>query len=139
MALMVTVKKVDGRVTTDKDLGYLFSTLKNGTYTITIKRASEKRSINQNDLMWMWFSCVERETGTPKNDVYNFYTKKFLQKVVQVGDRLERCVESTSQLNKERFTEFLNKVQADVASELGIQLPIPEDSYFEQFYQTFNY
>ena len=139
MALMVTAKKVDGRVTTDKDLGYLFSTLKNGTYTITIKRASEKRSINQNDLMWMWFSCVERETGTPKNDVYNFYTKKFLQKVVQVGDRLERCVESTSQLNKERFTEFLNKVQADVASELGIQLPIPEDRYFEQFYQTFNY
>lgn len=139
MALTVTVKKVDGRVTTDKDLGYLFSTLKNGTYTITIKRASEKRSINQNDLMWMWFSCVERETGTPKNDVYNFYTKKFLQKVVQVGDRLERCVESTSQLNKERFTEFLNKVQADVASELGIQLPIPEDRYFEQFYQTFNY
>jgi hypothetical protein len=139
MALTVTVKKVDGRVTTDKDLGYLFSTLKNGTYTITIKRASEKRSINQNDLMWMWFSCVERETGTPKNDVYNFYTKKFLQKVVQVGDRLERCVESTSQLNKERFTEFLNKVQADVASEFGIQLPIPEDRYFEQFYQTFNY
>jgi len=139
MALMVTVKKVDGRVTTDKDLGYLFSTLKNGTYTLTIKRASEKRSINQNDLMWMWFTCVERETGTPKNDVYNFYTKKFLQKVVQVGDRLERCVESTSQLNKERFTEFLNKVQADVASELGIQLPIPEDRYFEQFYQTFNY
>lgn len=139
MAQTVTVKKVDGRVTTDKDLGYLFSTLKNGTYTITIKRASEKRSINQNDLMWMWFSCVERETGTPKNDVYNFYTKKFLQKVVQVGDRLERCVESTSQLNKERFTEFLNKVQADVASELGIQLPIPEDRYFEQFYQTFNY
>lgn len=139
MALMVTAKKVDGRVTTDKDLGYLFSTLKNGTYTITIKRASEKRSINQNNLMWMWFTCVERETGTPKNDVYNFYTKKFLQKVVQVGDRLERCVESTSQLNKERFTEFLNKVQADVASEFGIQLPIPEDRYFEQFYQTFNY
>lgn len=139
MAQTVTVRKVDGRVTTDIDLGYLFSTLKNGTYTITIKRASEKRSISQNDLMWMWFTLVERETGTPKNDVYNFYTKKFLQKVVQVGDRLERCVESTSQLNKERFTEFLNKVQADVASEFGIQLPIPEDRYFEQFYQTFNY
>lgn len=139
MAQTVTVRKVDGRVTTDIDLGYLFSTLKNGTYTITIKRASEKRSISQNDLMWMWFACIERETGTPKNDVYNFYTKKFLQKVVQVGDRLERCVESTSQLNKERFTEFLNKVQADVASEFGIQLPIPEDRYFEQFYQTFNY
>ena len=139
MAQTVTVRKVDGRVTTDIDLGYLFSTLRNGTYTITIKRASEKRSINQNDLMWMWFTCVERETGTPKNDVYNIYREKFLQKEVQFGDRIVRCVESTSQLNKEQFTEFLNKVQADVASELGIQLPIPEDRYFEQFYQTFNY
>lgn len=139
MAQTVTVRKVDGRVTTDIDLGYLFSTLKNGTYTITIKRASEKRSISQNDLMWMWFACIERETGTPKNDVYNFYTKKFLQKVVQVGDRMERCVESTSQLNKERFTHFLNMIQADASAELGIQLPIPEDRYFENFYQQFNY
>ena len=71
--------------------------------------------------------------------MYNFYTKKFLQKVVQVGDRMERCVESTSHLNKERFTEFLNKIQADAAAELGIQLPIPEDRYFENFYQQFNY
>ena len=135
----VTVRKIDGRVTTDVDLGYLFSTMKNGTYTLTIKRASEKRSINQNDLMWMWFSCIERETGTPKNDVYIYYTKKFLQKVVQVGDKLERCVEQTSQLNKERMTDFLNKIQADAAAELGIQLPIPEDRCFEQFYQQFNY
>ena len=139
MVQTVTVKKVDGRVTTDRDLGYLFSTLKNGTYTITIKRASEKRSINQNNLMWMWFTLVERETGTPKKDVYKYYQQKFLQKEVQFGDRIVRCVESTKELNKEQFTEFLNKVQADVASEFGIQLPIPEDRYFEQFYQTFNY
>ncbi len=139
MAQVVTVKKVDGRITTDIDIGFLFSTLRNGTYTLTIKRASEKRSINQNDLMWLWFTCIERETGTPKNDVYDFYTKKFLQKIVQVGDRMERCVESTSHLNKERFTEFLKKVQADAAAELGIQLPIPEDRYFENFYQQFNY
>lgn len=139
MAEVITAKKVDGRVTTDKDIGYVFSTLRNGTYSITIKRASEKRSINQNDLMWLWFTCIERETGTPKNDVYHFYTKKFLQKIVQVGDRMERCVEGTRDLNKERFTEFLNKVQADAATELGIQLPAPEDRYFENFYQQFSY
>lgn len=139
MTTTIIARKTDGKVVMDKDIEYVFSTLKNGAYHITIKRASEKRSINQNDLMWMWFSCIERETGTPKNDVYDFYTKKFLLKTVQLGERVERCVESTSRLTKERFTDFLRKVQADAAQEFGIQLPVPEDRFFENFYQHFNY
>ena len=39
----------------------------------------------------------------------------------------------------EEMTEFLNKIQADAATELGITLPLPEDRFFEQFYQQFNY
>ena len=37
-----------------------------------------------------------------------------------------------------QMSDFMNKVQADAASELGIQLPIPEDRYFEEFYQQYN-
>lgn len=139
MAKTVTMKKSDGRLTFDMELPYVFSTLANGTYTITIKRASEKRSIPQNDLMWMWLSCIERETGTPKDDIYMYYCKKFLMKTIQVGDRLERIYNTSSKLNTEQMTEFLNKIQADAASELGITLPQPQDRFFEQFYQQFNY
>lgn len=139
MAKTVTMKKSDGRLTFDMELPYVFSTLANGTYTITIKRASEKRSIPQNDLMWMWLSCIERETGTPKDDIYMYYCKKFLMKTIQVGDRLERIYNTSSKLNTEQMTEFLNKIQADAASELGITLPQPQDRFFEQFYAQFNY
>ena len=45
MAKTVILTKKDGRVTLDQELPYVFSTLSNGTYTITIKKASEKRSI----------------------------------------------------------------------------------------------
>lgn len=139
MAKTVTMRKQEGRLTFDTELAYVFSTLANGTYNITIKRASEKRSIPQNDLMWMWLACIERETGTPKDDVYMYYCKKFLMKTIQVGERLERIYTTSSKLNTEQMTEFLNRIQADAAQEFGITLPLPEDRFFEQFYNQFNY
>ena len=129
--------KTDGRVSLDKNLDYLFSTLRNGTYSIIIKRMNGKRTLRQNDLMWMWLKCIEHETGTPKEDVYLYYCKKFLCKVIQIGERLEKVYETSSRLNTQRMTEFMNNIKADAAMELGIQLPLPEDRYFEQFYQHY--
>lgn len=139
MAKTVLMTKNDGRLTFDVELPYVFSLLANGKYTITIKRANEKRSIPQNDLMWMWLTCIERETGTPKDDVYMYYCKKFLMKTIQVGNKMERIYNTSSKLNQEQMTEFLNKIQVDAATELGITLPKPEDRFFEQFYAQFNY
>ena len=131
--------KKDGRLTFDQELPYVFSTLANGTYTITVKRQNEKRSIAQNDLMWMWLTCIEHETGTPKDEVYMYYCKKFLMRTIKIGDRQERIYMTSSKLNSEQMTEFLNKIQADAAQELGITLPLPTDRFFEQFNQQFNY
>lgn len=139
MAKTVLMTKNEGRLTFDVELPYVFSLLANGKYTITIKRANEKRSIPQNDLMWMWLTCIERETGTPKDDVYMYYCKKFLMKTIQVGSKMERIYNTSSKLNMEQMTEFLNKIQVDAATELGITLPKPEDRFFEQFYAQFNY
>ena len=139
MAKTVLMTKNDGRLTFDVELPYVFSLLANGKYTITIKRANEKRSIPQNDLMWMWLTCIERETGTPKDDVYMYYCKKYLMKTIQIGNKMERIYNTSSKLNMEQMTEFLNKIQVDAATELGITLPKPEDRFFEQFYAQFNY
>ena len=139
MAKVVTMKKDGERLTFDVELPYVFSLLSNGTYHITIKKASTKRSIPQNDLMWMWLTCIERETGTPKDDVYMYYCKRYLMKTIQIGDKQERIYNTSSKLTSEEMTEFLNKIQADAATELGIRLPQPEDRFFEAFYAQFNY
>ena len=139
MAKTVIMTKNDGRLTFDVELPYVFSLLANGKYTITIKRANEKRSIPQNDLMWMWLTCIERETGPPKEDVYMYYCKKFLMKTIQIGERLEHIYNTSSKLNQEQMSEFLTKIQIDALTELGITLPKPEDRFFEQFYAQFNY
>lgn len=139
MAKTIILNKRDGRLVFDVEPAYIFSTLANGTYHITIKRASEKRTIAQNDLMWMWFACIERETGTSKDDIYMYYCKKFLCKTIKVGERLEKIYDTSSRLNTQQMTDFLNKIQADAIAELGIALPQPNDRFFEQFYNQFNY
>ena len=135
---VVRVEKKDGRVSLDTDLDYLFSTLRNGSYNLILKRVNEKRTVNQNDLMWMWFRCIENDTGTDKNDIYMYYCKKFLCKVIRLGEKVEKVYETSSMLNTAQMTEFLTKIQADAASEFGITLPIPDDRYFEAFYQQYN-
>ena len=139
MAKTVIMTKNEGRLTFDVELPYVFSLLANGKYTITIKRAKEKRSIPQNDLMWMWLTCIERETGTPKEDVYMYYCKKFLMKTIQIGNRMEHIYNTSSKLNQEQMSEFLTKIQVDALTELGITLPKPDDRFFEEFYTQFNY
>lgn len=137
MAKQVIMRKQDGRLTFDTELAYLFSTLQNGTYTITVKKVTEKRSIPQNDLMWMWLACIERETGTPKDEVYMYYCKKFLMRTVTIGQKMERIYMTTSKLNTEQMTTFLNQMQADAETELGIRLPTPQDRFWEAFYQDY--
>ena len=139
MAKQIILNKVHGRLVFDKEPASVFDLLQNGQYVITIKRASTKRSIDQNNLMWLWLECIARETGTPKNDIYMYYCKKFLMKTIKVGDREERIYNTSSKLNTEQMSEFLTKIQADAATELGITLPKPEDRFFEAFYAQFNY
>ena len=137
MAKTVILTKKDGRVMLDQELPYIFSTLSNGKYQITIKKVSEKRSIAQNDLLWIWMACIETETGTPKDEIYMYYCKKFLMRTMTIGQKMERIYLTSSKLNTEQMTTFLNQIQADALQELGITLPTPQDRFFEAFYADY--
>ena len=119
------------------DLSPILATLRNGRYVLTIKRKGEKRSVDQNALMWAWFTCIEHETGTPRQDVHDYYCRKFLRKTIVWNGRNEVVAEGTSKQTKERMTVFLNNVQADAATEFGIVLPTPEDRAWEEFFNQY--
>lgn len=101
----------------------------NGQYELTLKKASKPRTLDQNALMWMWFACIEKETGTSSQDIHDYYCKKFLKRIVIVGNREEVVVGGTSRLNTTDMSNFMNMIQADAATELGITLPTAEDMY----------
>lgn len=137
MARSLILTKNGEQVTFNREPASLFATLRNGRYIVTIAKEKEPRSLEQNALMWLWFTCIESETGTPKQDVHDYYCRKFLRKYIEWNGRKEVVAEGTSKQSKERMTVFLNQVQADAATEFGITLPNPDDRYFEEFYQTY--
>lgn len=111
----------------------MFNLVANGEYALEIKKKVKRRTVDQNALMWMWFTCIEDETGTLKQDVHDYYCKLFLRRVVVVNGKEEVVVRSTSKLNTAEMTVFLNKVQSDAAAEFGIRLPSPDDQFFNAF------
>lgn len=129
--------KSEGKVTWGKPIDLLLSLLPNGKFTLTIKKQTKDRSINQNALMWMWFACIADTTGNTKEEVHDAYCYIFLSRPVTIGKRSGSIPTGTSKLNAEEMKEFLDKVQADAASELGITLPNPDDLYFEAFKEEY--
>lgn len=137
MAKTLTLIKDGEQVSFDKEPASVFATLRNGRYTVTFTKEKDPRSIDQNNLMWMWFTCIHNETEQPIQDIHDYYCAKFLRKQIVWNDTPRTIVEGTSRLSKDRMTDFLNQVQADALSELGIRLPLPEDRFFNEFYDTY--
>ena len=137
MAQVIYLTKNGEQVSFDREPAAVIQTLRNGKYAVTFSREKETRSLDQNSLMWMWFDCISRETGTPQQVVHDYYCTKFLRRQIDWNDNRYTIVEGTSKLSKERMKNFLDNVQADALSEFGIRLPLPEDRYFEQFFETY--
>lgn len=132
-----TLTKDGEQVTFSKEPAAVVATLRNGRYTVTITREKSKRSLKQNALMWLWFNCIAEQTTTPVNIVHDYYCTQFLHHPIEWNGRSAPIVEGTKHLSEERMHDFLEKVKADALTDLGIQLPLPEDRFFEQFYQTY--
>ncbi|MBQ7204629.1 MAG: hypothetical protein IJS04_02195 [Muribaculaceae bacterium] len=131
--------KKDGKVSMEKSFDYLCSLLRNGVYVLSIKRKTEPRTVSQNALMWMWFKCMEDNTGTDKQDWHDYYCAKFLLRETDIGGRRFTVVGGTSILNTVQMSNFMDKVQADAAAEWGITLPLPADRYYQEFINHYRY
>ena len=114
-----------------------FDMLANGKYTLTIKKDVQRRSLDQNALFWMWAKCIESETGTTMQDIHDYYCAQFLRRTAIINGKEKAVTSGTSKLNTAQFADFLNKIQADAATEFGIKLPTPEDLYFEAFREEY--
>ena len=113
--------------------------LGNGLYELKIAKKVKRRSLPQNRLMWMWFACIGQDTGQSIDDIHDYYAYKFLPRYItdlETGSQV-RVAGHTSTLTTEAFTDFLNQVQADAATELNITLPTPDDLAWEEFEAQF--
>ena len=111
-----------------------------GEYVLTLEKRKQKRTMNQNKLMWLWFTIIAQAwseaTGThfTSQVVHDAYCLKLISVSTPIG----RVPGSTSSLDTKGMTDFLEQVRADAASEYGIELPDPEDDNFEDIRNYYN-
>lgn len=118
---------------------YLDKLTEGKTYDVSIKMHRKKRTIDQNNLLFLWINCISQETGNDKDSLHNFFKQKFIGYRTQTIFGKQTFIGPTTKtLDTKQFTDYLEQIQAFAATELGIALPNPKDAIWAQFYQTYN-
>ena len=107
----------DGSIRIKDSLVQMIESLSSGRYKIIIAPRNEYCSVPQRQLMWMWFTFLEEQTGTTRTEWHDYFVKKF------VGEEFT----STKNFTRRQLTTFMNHVQAEVETEWGYTLPLPSD------------
>lgn len=109
----------------------------------------DQRSLSQNRLLFLWLTVIGKETGRTKTDLHLVVKEHYVIPVLCRDDDdwamlvadaqtrprevyelwVEKCIH-TSDLSVRQFTEVLNEIEVDARTR-GINLPCPEDFYFE--------
>lgn len=132
--MKVTLTKRNGAVSMEKSFGFICSQLRDGVYELSIKRKTKARTLSQNGLLWLWYTCLANSfEGTCKDDWHEYYKHKFNAKVLIVDGKDVRVAQSTATLSTLQMSRYMDMIQADAATEFGVTLPLPGDRYYEEF------
>lgn len=81
------------------------------------------RSLNQNNLYWMYLGIIERETGNNANDLHEYFRRALLApKIIKVMGKDIKIPRSTKELKKHEFSDYMDKICA----ESGVAIPDTE-------------
>ena len=113
-------------------LRYRLNHVTNGEYTLVVKKKDTKRTSQQNRLYRRWLTIIEEATGQDADMLHEFFKNKFLDIPTEqiFGEDVKKNI-TTTKLSTIEFTNYLDKINAFVSTELGIRLPQPNDMFFE--------
>ena len=107
-------------------------------------KAGSTRSINQNDLYWMWLGEISQQTSErsgqdfKKDDLHEWLRAEYLgYESKSVGSKHIRLLKSTTQLTKGEMYFYMQQVDA-FAHQHGFKLTIPDDSEYMKLKQREN-
>lgn len=143
---------------------YLDRLIKEGA-TIELRRIKARRTIDQNALYWLWLTCLEREAeiGYKKEQFHVLFRGKYLRKednkitkiiypkvyyriielietfqyFDELNDVIDLIAQSTTELDTNDFTCYLNVIQDFSMLNFNIRLLTLNDIHFDEFYKEY--
>jgi hypothetical protein len=97
---------------------------------LTISQRVKQRSNNQNRYMWsVVYEALAAETGHTTEEIHEFMKSMYLPRsFIQLGKTTQQLTKSTTTLSTYDMEVFLEQVRAFAASELGVVIPLPNES-----------
>jgi hypothetical protein len=130
-------EKLHNEFDRDRIIGYIKRLDLSKSYSVEVRERKARRSLDQNALMWLWLTCIESETGNDRNDLHDYFKKKYIApKEVEVFG-VKELKYTTTDLSTGQFKEYLDKIQAFASTELSITLPNPEDKIWDEFFDFY--
>jgi len=106
-------------------------------YRFEIKQHRTRRSLSQNSLYWLWLTAISEQTGMDKGDLHVYFKERHLPyRVIKIFGEEQAITMSTGDLNTKQFTDYLEKIRAEV-SEYDVLLLDPSDREWESFYSYY--
>lgn len=94
---------------------------------LDLKRHKNKRSIPQNSYLWgVVYKVIGDELGYDVNDIHEYCKDKFLPKrelTNKITGEIFEAKESTSKMDKENFSKYLEGILFWASNELNIYVP----------------
>lgn len=123
---------IQSKQTKDNCLSAIQS-LPDGKYRVEVKKWKKDRSKAQNRLYWMWMTIISDHTGYIKEELHTTFRDKYLGYEIKktVRNKEIKYLRSTTDLDTKEFTDYLNVIELFTNTEIEINLPHPEDIYWE--------
>ena len=111
--------------------------LRDGNYELIFKRISDLRTARQNRYLHKVFTILGNHFGYDMEEMKDLIKNQFLKerRYLKVNGKRKQIVriKGTSQLSKEEFSRFFDKIKA-FADQSGVHLPDPSLYQIEVFY-----
>ena len=98
-------------------------------YEVTIKPYKRNRSLEQNSLMWKWYSIIADDLGYTTEEIHEEFMRKLLIPITMQTPSGLVEVYSTKKLKVKEMTAYLEGIER-TATEMGIALPRPYDNNY---------
>lgn len=104
-----------------------------GSWIVDVSKETFKRTLKQNDFMWLYLDHIEKETGNLATDLHELFKRKFIppvfKKILGVEFKLPG---STTDLTKQEMSDYLDKISA--FTEIAIPEPIKKEFDIQSIY-----
>ena len=98
-------------------------------YEVTIKPYKRNRSLEQNSLMWKWYSIIADDLGYTTEEIHEEFMRKLLIPITMQTPSGLVEVYSTKRLKVKEMTAYLEGIER-TATEMGIVLPRPYENNY---------